>query len=112
MTIGDHHSFDDPTLGTLMEAHIGALDVAPGAYLSGHAQTLGGGQMSDTMKAIDIVAKLRVIDEMLAEQGVPMLKSTFISNLMMSCCSTMERALRPRGSKERSDLRPSELAST
>ena len=54
-----------------MEAHIGALDVAPGAYLSGHAQTLGGGQMSDTMKAIDIVAKLRVIDEMLAEQGVP-----------------------------------------
>lgn len=75
LTIGDHKSFNDGTLSTLMTTHLNATAVgsvpAGGALLAGPGITTGGTQIKDTFGAIDLVRKLKTVDNELTEAGLP-----------------------------------------
>jgi hypothetical protein len=71
LTIGDHNGFDDGTVSKLMHDKLDA-DLARaggGVAIAGPGVTLGGTQIKDTFKSIDIVKKLRQIDTDLDRQG-------------------------------------------
>lgn len=69
LTIGDHTSFDDGTISRLMNSFAENTILQSGAYLSGPGVTLGGTQIGDTLKAIDIVKDLEHLDRQLAAAG-------------------------------------------
>ncbi len=76
LTIGDHKSFYDGTLSTLMTTHLNATgwdtsNTAGRVLLAGPGITTGGTQIKDTFGAIDLVKKLRTIDNELTEAGFP-----------------------------------------
>lgn len=69
LTIGDHDSFDDGTISSLMNSYAENTVLQGGAYLAGPGVTLGGTQIGDTFKAIDIVKELEHLDGQLKAKG-------------------------------------------
>lgn len=71
LTIGDHNSFDDGTVSSIMYDKLEAqlASAGGGVAMGGPMVTLGGTQVKDTMRSIQIVKALRAVDSELAEQG-------------------------------------------
>jgi hypothetical protein len=75
LTIGDHKSFDDGTISKLMTDHLNASvarnSPAGGVFMGGPGVTLGGTQVKNTFRAIDLVSQLKAIDAELTKKGFP-----------------------------------------
>ncbi|MGO8737734.1 hypothetical protein [Rhodoblastus sp.] len=71
LTIDDHDSFDDGTISGLMNSYAENTTLEGSVYLAGPGVTLGGTQISDTFRAIDIVKELQHLDGQLAAKRVP-----------------------------------------
>jgi hypothetical protein len=72
LTIGDHDSFDDGSITTMMHDKLDAEAAASGGgvYMpSGGGVTSGGTKVVDTLRAIKIVKTLESIDQKLDEQN-------------------------------------------
>lgn len=69
LTIGTHDSFNDGTISNLMSTHLRATDI--GASLDGPGVMLGGTQIKDTFRAIDLVKMPKTIDKELTAAGFP-----------------------------------------
>lgn len=73
LTIGDHESFDDGTVSGIMYDKLDAELAAQGGgiALGRPMVALGGTQVKDTLRAIEIGKQLREIDRDLTEAGHP-----------------------------------------
>ncbi len=71
LMIGDHNSFDDGAVSRPMYEKLDAklASQGGGVAMSGPGVTLGGTQIKDTFRAIDIVKQLRARDEELDSNG-------------------------------------------
>lgn len=69
LTIGDHKSFDDGTISKLMNDRLDASVSSGEAVVAGPGVTLGGTQVKDTFRAIDLVKQLSAVDAELTKKG-------------------------------------------
>ncbi len=71
LMIGDHNSFDDGAVSILMYEKLDAKLASEGGGItvSGPGVTLGGTQIGDTLRAIEIVKQLRAFDNELDSKG-------------------------------------------
>lgn len=71
ITIGDHHSFTDGSISSLMYQKLDAQLAAQGGgvAIAGPMVTLGGGQVKDTMRSIEMMKLIYALDKRLEEEG-------------------------------------------